>query len=128
MEKDTIKQLERRRFVRANYPCRVKVYSGLHKGETFFTYTENISCGGVCVVLEKDIGLFVNVDIQVDLEDGLGWLKCKGKTVWVARRSEWSEKRPRHFNTGAEFVDLTEKDRLRITEVIQICLTKEGQS
>jgi c-di-GMP-binding flagellar brake protein YcgR len=125
MKEDNLKELERRQFTRIKYPCRIKVYSGLHKGETFFSYTENISCGGVCAVLEKDLGLFVSVGLQIDLEDSLGWVECRGNTVWVARRSEWLEKRPRHFDTGIEFSGLKEKDRLRIEDVVQICLEKK---
>ena len=118
------RESERRHFPRANYSCRIKVYSGPRKGEYFFSYTENISCGGTCIILEKDLGLFTSVGLEVDLEDGLGWVDCSGKVVWVTRRSEWVDKKPRHFDTGIEFIDLKEKDKTRIKDLVQICLKK----
>lgn len=49
--------INRRRFPRVNYPCYIRLRK---KGSTqeFLTQTENISCGGIAVVLEKNLGLF----------------------------------------------------------------------
>lgn len=115
--------INRRRFPRANYACVVRIR---HKGEAeaFNTQTENIGCGGVCVILPKDVKIFSPVEVELDLNDKKPNINCDGTIVWVVRRSEINEKTPAVFDTGIEFSNLKDEDKERIEEIIQECLQK----
>lgn len=114
---------DRRRFPRANFSCIVRIR---HKGsvEAFQTTTENIGCGGVCVILPKGLSVFSPVEIELDIENGLGRIISDGRIVWVVHKSEISQSARESFDTGIEFVELKEKDRLRIEKIVEECLKK----
>ena len=115
--------VNRRRFPRANYACVVKVrYKG--DSEIFNTQTENIGCGGVCVMLPKDVKIFSPVEIDLDLNDSKPNVTCDATVVWVIRRSEIKEVTPTTFDTGVEFSNLKDEDKQRIEQIIQECLQK----
>jgi hypothetical protein len=108
--------IEKRRFPRAEYPCRVRVRKPSKKGvlrkkilEEFVTHTENIGSGGICVILEKGLGLFTPVEVDIDLGNGKQWVTANGTIVWVVRRTNLPEKK--QFDTGIEFVNLKDPDR-----------------
>jgi hypothetical protein len=107
--------INKRRFPRASYPCRVIVTKEKH-AEKFDTHTENIGEGGICTVLDKRVNRFTEVDLILYLKDGLPPIAVKGKTVWVIERDR-SE-----FDTGIEFLDLKEEHRLRISRIVDECL------
>jgi Tfp pilus assembly protein PilZ len=113
----------RRRFPRADYACLVRLRK---KGssELFKTRTENIGCGGVCVVLPKEIEMFSPVEIELDLENTIGKVGCDGMVVWVIRRSEATKDSSTSFDTGIEFSNLHEEAKNRIEKVVKQCLQK----
>ena len=115
--------INRRRFPRANYACVVKVRN---KGdsESFKTQTENIGCGGVCVILPKEVKIFSPVEIDLDLNDSRPTVTCDATIVWVIRRSEIKEGVPTVFDIGIEFSNLKNEDKQRIEHIIQECLQK----
>jgi c-di-GMP-binding flagellar brake protein YcgR len=92
--------------------------------EIISAYTENIGCGGICVILEKDIGLFSPVNVELDLENGLGWINSDATVVWVVKRDEKGEEKSGVFDTGIEFNNLKEEDRQRIEKMINNILVK----
>jgi len=108
--------INRRKFPRANYPCKVIVLAGGLK-ETFSTHTENIGIGGICVVLSRELPKFFPVRTILYLKDGEGLLECSGRIVW-------SIKTDVDFDTGIEFLDIREADIVRIEKIIQECLRK----
>ncbi len=115
--------INRRRFPRANYACVVTIR---RKGsaETFNTKTENIGCGGICVILPKATQIYSPVELDLDLEDSGNTISIKGTIVWVVQRSEFGKNTPDSFDIGIEFADLNEQDRARIDKVINTCLQK----
>lgn len=98
---------------------------GSHR--SFSTYTENIGVGGICVILEKDLGLFSPVELQIDLKDNLPGVECDGTIVWVVRRAEHEKRRPNHYDIGIEFIDLKDKDKVRIDAVVDRILGEEAK-
>ena len=110
--------LERRKFPRANYPCLVTLRHQQDKPEAMLTHTENIGIGGVCVILKRGLKLFTPVEVEIDLMDAAAHVKCAGKVVWSVQRKESEKKKPSFYDTGIEFVNLSEKDLHRIQEVV----------
>lgn len=108
----------RRKFPRANYPCLVIIRRDHKEPEALLTHTENVGIGGICVILKKNLGLFMPVDLELDLMDTQSHIKCEGKIVWAVKRKENEEKKPSFFDTGIEFIRITEDDRQRVAVVV----------
>ena len=115
--------INRRRFPRVNYPCYIRLRK---KGspQEFLTQTENISCGGIAVALEKNLGLFEGVKLKIDLKDSQPLIECDGTIVWAVRRSDPLDKKER-FDTGIEFANVKKSDEARIETIVQSLLKKE---
>ena len=111
--------INRRKFPRVHYQCTI----GIHKeGEpkTIATKTENIGEGGICVLLEEDLGLFKGVNLELELEDSPGPnIRCSGTVVWVVKRRDPKDKNILFFDTGIEFVDIDEPGRERIAKIVE---------
>ena len=106
--------IDKRRFPRVNYPCKVAVVrSG--QSEQFLTRTENIGSGGVCVILSKSLDKFCPVELTVYLNDGHPPLESDGRVVWVVKHKET-------FDTGVEFINIKKEDVARIERIVQECL------
>ena len=78
--------MNRRQFPRVKFPCLVKIVHHDRSTDVILTHTENISGGGVCVVIKKSLELFSPVSIEVDLLDSEDVISCKGRTIWTIRR------------------------------------------
>ncbi|MBU2540280.1 MAG: PilZ domain-containing protein [Candidatus Omnitrophica bacterium] len=116
--------INRRRFPRADYPCQIKISKKKGK-ETLVSNTENVGCGGICTVLEKGLGLFSDVSLELDIKDSQPPIKTVGTVVWVVRRHEIKKERPGFFDTGIEFKKLDAKDVARIEAIVNKCLQKQ---
>ena len=112
--------VENRRFPRVEYPCWVKLTKKGHPKE-YFTHTENIGCGGVCVVLSKNLGIFQEIDLEIDLKDSLPFLKTRGRIVWAIKKEEIKAHKVKQFDTGIEFINLKAEDKKRIEAIIEKC-------
>ena len=109
--------IDRRTRARANYPCTIVVLR-TDLRQSFSTHTENISGGGTCVILPKELPKNCPVEVLLYLKDGGGALSCNGRAVWVAQKQDI-------FSTGIQFLDISEVDALRIEKVVQECLGKK---
>lgn len=109
--------VNKRRFPRANYPCKILVFKKGQK-EQFTTRTENIGAGGVCVSLEKALDKFCLVELILYLQDNQPAIECDARIVWVVKNEKV-------FDTGIEFLNIKDKDILRIENIIQECLKKK---
>ena len=109
--------LNRRRFPRANYPCRVIVYRKGRKDQ-LAARTENIGQGGICTLLKEELAKFAVVEVAIFLEDNLPPIECEARVVWVVKRKQ-------DFDTGIEFLNLSQKDTQRIERIVQECLKKD---
>lgn len=110
--------LNRRKFPRVYFPCLIKMMLNQDPLSLLLTHTENISHGGVCVILRKGLDRFAEVDVEIDLMDGEDIISCRGKTVWVVRRKATDPVKPSFYDTGIEFMNIAEHDGDRIRKVV----------
>ena len=79
--------------------------------------TENIGCGGVCVILDKAVNKFEKVGLKLDLDDNQPPITCDGRVIWAVKKSE-----PRGeeltYDVGIDFLNCTTADRERIEQFI----------
>lgn len=118
------KGVDRRKFPRANYPCLIKI---LRKKPYFSisAHTENIGSGGICVILERDLGRFTPAELELTLPNGMPPVRCGGQTVWVVKGRYPGKRPPKRYDTGIEFVALSEDDKKRIDRIIESILKGE---
>lgn len=109
--------LNRRSFPRAKFPCLLKVIQR-NGQETILTHTENISSGGVCVIIKKHLEMFETVEMELDLMDGGEVFSCKSRVVWTVRRKATESVKPSQNDIGFEFLDIREQDRKRVERLV----------
>jgi len=119
--------IDKRRFPRANYRCSIFIKrSGATK--KISTITENIGGGGVCIILDEDLGLFRGVEIEVALDDKETPIKSSGTVVWVVKKKSHMKTDNYCYDTGIEFVNISENDREKILKTVDDILKKEQPS
>jgi Tfp pilus assembly protein PilZ len=111
--------LNRRKFPRAKFPCIIKIVHEKDRMETILTHTENISIGGVCVIIKRYMEIFSSVSVELDLMDGGDIIACPGKVVWTVRRKAAEELKPSFYDTGIEFLALDASDQARLTDTVK---------
>jgi len=118
---------EQRRFPRAHYGCVVRVRL---KGsmEVFQTKTENIGCGGVCVMLPKELNVFSPVEVELDFELPGRKVSCDGKIVWAVHKAQIISSAKEEYDTGIEFSNLKQNDKDILEKVVSECLKKNAPS
>lgn len=116
--------IDRRKFPRAHYRCLIYITRKEVK-KTISTYTENIGAGGICVIVNEDLGLFKGVELELDLKNGVDSpIKCSGTIVWVVKKRDVKGKNEPQYDTGIEFVGMDEKNALRIEKIVENVLKK----
>ncbi len=99
---------ERRRFKRADFPCKVYVLTApLHVIEC---KTENIGAGGIRIIIDEELPLSSLVGLKLYLSQEP--IESKGKIVWVVERKGIEGKTG--FDTGIEFHDISQSDQKTI--------------
>lgn len=105
---------EKRRFVRANVPCKIIIYIPAEHAIT--THTENIGAGGVRVVISEKLDIFSTVSIELYLEEKV--IASQGRIVWVVDKPTEAIDEPDTYDTGIEFCEITSKDRNIISDFV----------
>jgi len=113
--------IEKRRFVRAKFPCSISIHT-LHD-HVITTYTENISAGGVRVVIEEKLESASTVGLEIQINKNV--ITCKGRIVWVVNKESPYKKGIFYYDTGIEFYEIKEDDRGIIDDAIEEILKNE---
>jgi len=112
---------EKRRFIRARFPCKIFILPS--RQHVISTHTENISAGGVRVIIEERIELATMVGLEVHLQDTV--IHCKGRIVWVVGKESPYRKGVTYSDTGIEFYEISEQDRIFIEKFINDIVIEE---
>jgi Tfp pilus assembly protein PilZ len=100
--------LNRRKFPRIFFPCLIKVKNNK---DLLLTHTENISVGGVRLILKKTLEFGATVVIEIDLMDTGEPLRCQGKVVWSEQRKKSELIKPGFYDIGIEFSAVSPADQ-----------------
>lgn len=112
---------EKRRFVRANFPCKIIIHTP--KENTITTKTENISAGGVRVIISEELAISSMVDLELFVNNKT--ISCKGRVVWMVPNKNLSPEETNIYDTGIEFYQISPKDREAIKQLVKSILSKE---
>lgn len=109
--------IEKRRFVRANFPCIIIIYTP--KQHSISTHTENIGAGGVRVIIEEKLEINDVVGLEIFLYKEKQPIECKGKVVWVVEKESLYRKNLIFCDIGIEFYSIKEGDKGIIKNLIE---------
>ncbi len=109
----------RRNFVRMKYPCLLVMTKSVGDRISILTHTDNLSAGGVYVVLKNSLELNAWVELEIDLMDMTNHICCDGKVVWVQKRDDQHDLKPSFFNVGIEFVSIRKEDIARLEKLVE---------
>ena len=96
--------------------------------EGILTHTENISIGGVYVILKDKIEMGSLIHIEIDLLDGGAHIKCQGKVVRCQQRPASTHIKSSFFDVGLEFVGVGEGDKSHLQAALGRFKDKEIRS
>ncbi|MDD5069416.1 MAG: PilZ domain-containing protein [Candidatus Omnitrophica bacterium] len=103
MEKDDI---NKRRFIRIEFPFTVHV--NVPQGNIISTYVENISEGGIKVIMKEELKPSDLVDLKIYVKETP--IECRGRVVWVEPRQSRFLEEVTLYHTGIELRDVNPKD------------------
>ena len=78
------------------------------------SFTEDVSAGGICILSCEKIETDSLLSLKIYLPDGGGPIEAKGKVAWAGVSTFLSMEGRKHYDLGIEFIQIDEKDRLRI--------------
>ena len=116
--------VEKRRFVRAKFPCRIKIY--FPKEHIVLSSTRNIGAGGIRVIVEEKLEVSSIVGLDIYLEDEP--ISCKGRVVWSVEYVGHADDSPKcnfFYDTGIEFAQISEEDRNVVSSFVKAVIAKE---
>lgn len=115
MYNDSYNGIEKRKFLRARFPCKISIAN--FPEHTVSTHTENISAGGVRVIIGEKIEIGSTVGLEMYLKEAV--IACKGKVVWVVDKASPYKKGIHYYDTGIEFCDISDRDRNLINSMVE---------
>ena len=101
---------EKRRFVRARFPCKIVIQTP--REQVIKTHTENIGAGGVRVIIDTKLIISSTVGLQIYLGDEA--ISCEGRVVWAVDNQGPAASEPLKVDTGIEFYKIDEESQ-RVT-------------
>ena len=116
--------IDKRQFPRADIPCKVSTIFG-ERLLVFNSHTENIGIGGIMTILEEKLHISTVVDLELLLLDRQKHLKCRGQVVWV-KEIDPKQINPCLFETGIQFIDISDSDRIEIRRFVNIPSSQGG--
>lgn len=109
--------VDRRRFVRGEYPCLITLRKYTSPPLAILTHTEDISVGGLRVIIGKNLGPMTEVDLELDLMDTLPTVLSRATISWVKEVSYRQKGKPQ-YDTGIQFLGLKDEYRRRVQNIV----------
>lgn len=108
---------EKRRFIRQRFPY--TVFISIPEKKEISTYTEDISEGGVKVIIKEKLDISSAVGLKIYLEKDP--LICQGKIRWVMKKENemLDDKITIFYDTGIEFKEMQKKDRIILEKCVE---------
>lgn len=111
---------DKRRFVRAKFPCKIIIY--VPKEHSITTKTKNISAGGVRVILSEKLDIVSMVGLEIFLNDES--VKCQGRVVWSVEKTELGPNGSSQYDTGIEYYQIEDDDRRVINNLVETIVSE----
>lgn len=119
--------IEKRQSPRANIFCKITTIFG-ERLLVLNSYTENISEGGVKVILEEKLHVSTEVDLELSLSNGKAPIKCKGQVIWSNEIKSDEAERNYIFDTGIKFTQISQEDKNSVNELVRRLVKEQGNN
>ena len=113
---------ERRKAPRAKFSCKIIVSYPEHE---LTTTTENISSHGARFILEEELVVYDIIGLKFFFEKNRSVL-CEARVRWVIKKINEESDISARFDTGVEFIFISETDRKYIKELVESILKSGG--
>ncbi|MDD5218684.1 MAG: PilZ domain-containing protein [Candidatus Omnitrophica bacterium] len=114
-----------RKFPRLNLQCEVMIRPE-RDDRPLITKTENVGVGGVCIIQDQPLERFSRCRIRLELDQNTPSIECEGKVCWIIpKRTPLTQSK--QFDTGIEFVGLSDQEKDRLKVFIQERLPKRNK-
>jgi len=108
-------RIDKRRFLRVEFPYTVHIRT--EEGKDISTYAENISRGGVGLVLKDKLNPKDNLILKIYMQDVP--VECKGQVIWVKEKNNPMLDNVNFFETGIEFKDMDKESEAKIDSCLK---------
>jgi c-di-GMP-binding flagellar brake protein YcgR len=112
--------MEKRRFVRANVPCKIIIY--VPQEHVIVTKTENIGAGGLRVLIPERLQPSSVSSLEFFLDKAA--ITCRGRVVWIIENTLYSAGEKRAYDTGFEFCDISPRDVSIVSSFVDAIINK----
>lgn len=116
--------VDRRIFPRAEYPCLITIRKSTPPMQAILTHTENISVGGVRIIIKERVEVMTEVNLELDLKDTLETISSKATVSWVKQAPSGGEGKSARYDTGIQFHSLKDEYRRRIQKIVDHLMGK----
>jgi PilZ domain len=106
--------------------CDVRAQIGDKEVREFHTHTENLSEGGINVILDEELRSPASVELKLYVTGKISPIKCKGQIAWSKIISP-PVVNPNMFSTGIKFTELNLADKEILGNVISCFSDQEKQ-
>ena len=118
---------ERRKFIRLNSSFTVG-YKRLESQETEKqTFSRNISEGGICLVVDEELGVSELLDLNLYLPGKREVVSVTGRVVWIKEFPSEDEFAKRTFRAGIEFLNIEKSVAKKIDEYVRAALLEDDK-
>lgn len=119
MDDNLNNEVNRRKFPRAAFPCKIIMESPIR---LLVSHTENLSEGGIRVILEEKLNAFANVGMEMFLEKDRP-IKCKGRVMWVMEKINPLDHKATLYDTGIQFTNINQADKDYISKLVNVIVS-----
>ena len=108
---------ERRKFIRLNINVEIKYSLVNNTANKRVAQTKDIGAGGICFLADEPLNKGDILEINFLLPEVPPNVHAKGRVAWVKPFSIEGNKNT-CYDTGIEFIDITDEDRKRINRYV----------
>ncbi|MBN1689083.1 MAG: PilZ domain-containing protein [Candidatus Omnitrophica bacterium] len=108
----------KRKFPRVNIQCQVVIHPHTAP-KPIEAVTENLGARGACVLLNEPLERFTPCRIRLELKKDKPAVECSARTVWIVKTQEGRSRTKYCYDTGIEFLEMSDSDSQNIREFIE---------
>lgn len=108
---------ERRKYLRLEASVEVK-YTVIGKPGAIKVFSKNISAGGLCLLLDKQLAANTPLQLQIKIPDLKDPIPALARVVWQQSFESAGDDPKVYFRTGVEFTGISDFDRFNINRYV----------
>ena len=108
---------ERRKYVRLKATVEI-MYTVIGAPGEIKVFSKNISAGGLCIMTKEQLADATPLQLEIRIPDLQGSIRALARVIWQKRFETAGEEPQICFNTGIEFIGISDFDRFNINRYV----------